>query len=101
MKERVGQRVEVIDTPGMLDRFDCPSMIRLFAGRPLLVLNGENDANCPLGGAKVAFATAETAYRQAGASDRLKIMVAKGVGHQVTTEQQTAALDWLERWLKP
>ena len=27
--------------PGILDQFDCPSMIRLFAGRPLLILNGE------------------------------------------------------------
>src|SRR5262249_53201077 len=36
--------------PGILDQFDCPSMIRLFAGRPLLILSGENDPNCPLEG---------------------------------------------------
>src|SRR5206468_4958526 len=27
--------------PGILGPFDCPSIIRLFAGRPLLILNGE------------------------------------------------------------
>jgi dienelactone hydrolase len=86
--------------PGILDQFDCPSMIRLFAGRPLLVLNGENDPNCPLEGAKLAFTAAEEAYRKLGASDHLKIMVAKGVGHSVTAEQQKTALEWLERWLK-
>jgi dienelactone hydrolase len=86
--------------PGILDQFDCPSMVRLSAGRPLLILNGENDANCPLGGAKLAFAAAEEAYRKADASDQLKIMVATGVGHTVTAEQQKAALEWLERWLK-
>lgn len=86
--------------PGILDQFDCPSMVRLFAGRPLLLLNGENDANCPLEGAKLAFAAAEKAYKEAKAEDRLKIMVAKGVGHTVTTEQRQAALDWLEKWLK-
>jgi dienelactone hydrolase len=86
--------------PGMLDQFDCPSMIRLFASRPLLILNGENDQNCPLDGAKLAFAAAEEAYRKAEASDHLKIMVAKGVGHSVTAEQQKALLEWLERWLK-
>jgi dienelactone hydrolase len=86
--------------PGILDWFDCPSMIRLFAGRPLLILNGENDQNCPLGGAKLAFAAAEEAYQKAEASDQLKIMVARGVGHSVTAEQQKAAVEWLERWLK-
>jgi dienelactone hydrolase len=86
--------------PGMLDDFDCPSMLRLFAGRPLLILNGENDSNCPLGGAKVAFASAEEAYKKAEANDHLKIMVAKGAGHTVTAEQRQAALDWFEKWLK-
>jgi dienelactone hydrolase len=87
--------------PGILGPFDCPSMIRLFAGRPLLVLNGELDPNCPLGGAELAFAAARDAFAQAGASDRLEINVAKGVGHTVTAEQRTLALDWLARWLKP
>jgi dienelactone hydrolase len=87
--------------PGMLGSFDCPSMIRLFAGRPLLILNGELDPNCPLGGAEVAFAAARDAFAQAGASDRLDIIVAKGVGHAVTPAQRTAALDWFVQWLKP
>jgi dienelactone hydrolase len=87
--------------PGILGPFDCPSMIRLFAGRPLLVLNGELDPNCPLGGAELAFAAARDAFAQAGASDRLEINVAKGVGHTVTAEQHALALDWLARWLKP
>jgi dienelactone hydrolase len=87
--------------PGMLDQFDCPSMIRLFAGRPLLVVSGDQDPNCPLEGAKIAFAAAEEAHRQAGTSDRLKILVAKDTAHKVTDEQSEAALDWLARWLAP
>jgi len=87
--------------PGMLDQFDCPSMIRLFADRPLLILSGDKDANCPIEGAKVAFAAAEEAYKVRGAEDKLKIMVAKNTGHTVTAEQRKAALDWLEKWLKP
>jgi fermentation-respiration switch protein FrsA (DUF1100 family) len=85
--------------PGMLDQFDCPSMIRLFAGRPLLIVNGELDPNCPLGGAKLAFATAEAEYREAGAAEKLKIDVAAGTAHKVTDEQRQAALDWLAKWL--
>ena len=86
--------------PGILDQFDCPSMIRLFADRPLLIVNGDSDPNCPLGGAKLAFATAEAAYRNAKASDKLKIMVAPRTGHKVTDEQQQAALDWFVKWLE-
>ena len=87
--------------PGILGPFDCPSMIRLFAGRPLLILNGEKDLNCPLGGAEVAIASARRAFKDAGAAGRLKVMIAPGVGHAVTDEQHEAALDWFDRWLKP
>lgn len=85
--------------PGMLDSFDCPSMLRLFAGRSLLILNGDQDPNCPIGGAQVAFASARAAFREAGCDDRLRINVAAGVGHTVTTPQRTEALDWFGRWL--
>ncbi len=86
--------------PGILDRFDCPSMLRLAAGRPMLILSGELDANCPLEGAKLAHAEAEKAYRAAGAGDKLKMLVAQGVGHKVTEEHRQAAIDWCVRWLK-
>jgi dienelactone hydrolase len=86
--------------PGMLDQFDCPSMLRLAAGRPMLILNGELDPNCPVEGAKLAVREATEAYRQAGAADKLKVMIAPGVRHQVTAEQRQAALDWFEKWLK-
>jgi dienelactone hydrolase len=85
--------------PGILDQFDCPSMVRLCAGRPLLILSGTKDANCPYGGAKLAIAAAERAYQDAGAKDRLRVMVEE-VGHTVTPAQRTAALEWFERWLK-
>jgi dienelactone hydrolase len=86
--------------PGILDRFDCPSLIRLFAGRPLLIVNGELDPNCPLGGAKIAFGAAEKAYNEASAPEKLKIMVAPQTAHKVTDEQLREATNWLEKWLK-
>jgi dienelactone hydrolase len=87
--------------PGITGPYDCPSMLRLFAGRPLLIVNGSEDPNCPIGGARVAFASVEGAYREAGVPDKLKIMVAEGVGHSVTRDQHGAALEWLVRWLEP
>ncbi len=84
--------------PGILDEFDCPSMLRLFAGRPLLILSGTKDGNCPYGGAKLAIESAERAYKEAGAQDRLRVMVEE-VGHTVTPTQRAAAMEWFERWL--
>jgi len=86
--------------PGILGPFDCPSMLRLAAGRPMLILNGELDPNCPIEGAKLAIQEAREAYRKAGAEDKLKIMIATGVKHQVTMEQRQAAMEWFEKWLK-
>ena len=87
--------------PGILGPYDCPSMLRLFAGRPLLILNGDRDPNCPIGGARLAIAAARDAYQAAGTPEKLQIRVAEGVGHTVTAEQHAEALAWFERWLKP
>ena len=85
--------------PGITGEFDCPSMLRLFAGRPLLILSGTKDGNCPYGGAKLAIASVERAYKEANAQSRLSVHVEE-VGHTVTPAQRTAALEWFQRWLK-
>jgi pimeloyl-ACP methyl ester carboxylesterase len=95
--ERAWSRV----LPGILDRFDCPAMLKAIAPRPLLILNGELDERCPLEGVKLCYAAAEAEYRRVEASDRLKMIVAPKTGHQVTPEQRQAALAWCRRWLEP
>ena len=100
VNERVCRTLWNKIVPGILDEFDCPSMIRLFAPRPMLILSGEDDPYCPLPGAKLAFRQAEAAYRAAGAIENLKIVVASGVGHRVTPEQMSTAHQWLDRVLK-
>jgi dienelactone hydrolase len=85
--------------PGILEQFDCPSMLRLFADRSLLIVGGTKDNNCPYGGAKVAIASAERAFQEAGAKERLRVIIEE-VGHTVTANQRQAALEWFERWLR-
>jgi dienelactone hydrolase len=85
--------------PGILDEYDCPNMIRLFAGRALFIANGEKDGNCPIEGAKLAFAAAEDAFARAKAKDKLSIDVAP-VGHEVTAAQKKAAIAFCLKWLK-
>jgi dienelactone hydrolase len=86
--------------PGVLDDFDCPNLIRLFAGRALFVANGEKDPNCPVEGARLAFAAAEEAFARAGAKAKLDIRVAEGVAHKVTDEHRAAAVTFCVKWLK-
>jgi alpha-beta hydrolase superfamily lysophospholipase len=85
--------------PGITGDYDCPSLIRLCAGRPMLILSGTKDKNCPYEGAKLAIASAERAYKDAGASDKLRVIVEE-VGHTVTAKQRAAAVDWFVKWLK-
>jgi dienelactone hydrolase len=86
--------------PGILDRFDCPNMLPLFAGRALYIANGTEDGNCPIEGAKIAIRSAEDAFAKADSKDKLKVSIAEGVGHKVTDEQRKESLDFAEKWLK-
>jgi dienelactone hydrolase len=86
--------------PGIVDQFDCPGMVRLFAGRALLMINGDADPNCPIEGARLAFAEAEKAFTAAGCPERLRIMIGLGAANRVTLDQHKAALEWFQRWLK-
>lgn len=85
--------------PGITEEFDCPSMLRLLAPRPLLILSTEKDPNCPLPGAKIAYASALEAYGIKGATDKLKMDVAPHLAHRTTPEHEKMTLDWFAKWL--
>ena len=48
--------------PGILDEFDCPSMLRLFAGRPLFIVNGDAGPELPDRGGPHRDQSAEAAF---------------------------------------
>jgi dienelactone hydrolase len=85
--------------PGITGEFDCPSMIRLLAPRPLLVLSTEKDQNCPLPGAKIAFESATIAYSAVDATNKLKMDIAPNLPHRTTPEHLKMTLDWFSKWL--
>ena len=85
--------------PGILDEFDCPSMIRLIAPRPLLLLSNAEDQNCPLPGAEIAFKAAKDAYKLKNASEKLKIDVTPDEPHRFLPQHQKLASEWFVRWL--
>jgi dienelactone hydrolase len=85
--------------PGITDKFDCPSMIRLFAPRPLLLLSNEKDMNCPLAGAQLAFEAATNAYKLKNALNRLKIHVTPNEPHRFLPEHLQMTIAWFKKWL--
>ncbi len=85
--------------PGITNEFDCPSMIRLFAPRPLLILNTEQDQNCPVEGARVAIEAARNEYRSRNALNKLKIDVEPNEPHRFTSKHLEMAIQWFKTWL--
>lgn len=85
--------------PGITGEFDCPSMIRLIAPRPLLVLSNEKDQNCPLPGAMIAFQSAMAVYGAQNVPDKSKMDVAPNEPHRSTPAHIKMTLDWFGKWL--
>lgn len=67
--------------PGITGEFDCPSMLRLLAPRPVLILSKDKDQNNPYPGAQLGFAAITEAYKNANAPDKLDIEVQPNLGH--------------------
>lgn len=89
--------------PGILDDFDCPNLLPLFATgtpRPLFIANGDMDPNCPVEGARIAIKAAEDAFAKAGAKDKLVVRVNAGVAHRVTDEDRKECVAFCVKWLK-
>ncbi|MDQ6815050.1 MAG: prolyl oligopeptidase family serine peptidase [Bacteroidota bacterium] len=85
--------------PGITDEFDCPSMLRLFAPRPLLLLSNQDDQNCPIEGAKIAFSSAKVAYKLKGATDKLQMHITPNQTHRFLPEHAEMTIAWFKKWL--
>jgi len=85
--------------PGITGEFDCPSMLRLFAPRPLLILSNEKDENCPLPGAQIAFAEAKQAYQEKGAADKLEMVVSPNEPHRLLPGHVKRMIEFFSKWL--
>jgi esterase/lipase len=85
--------------PGITGEFDCPSMIRLFAPRPLLILSKDKDPNNPLPGAQIAFTAATDSYKTKNATDKLSIVVQPNLGHVFNDKDIKLSIDWFSKWL--
>lgn len=87
--------------PGIDGEFDGPAMLPLIAPRPLLVINGDSDANTPIAGVRLAVNAARPAYAAAHADEKLVFRVQENTAHRVTPDSEQAAVAWFVRWLQP
>jgi dienelactone hydrolase len=87
--------------PGIDGQFDGPAMLPLIAPRPLLVVNGDSDANTPLAGVRLAVRAAEQAYAAAGAADKFSFVLQENTGHAVRPENIDAGVAWFVKHLAP
>ena len=87
--------------PGIDGQFDGPAMLSAIAPRPLLVVNGDSDANTPIAGVRLSVAAAKPQYEAANAADKLQLIVQENTPHRVNPESIDAGIAWFVRWLKP
>jgi dienelactone hydrolase len=87
--------------PGIDGQFDGPAMLPLIAPRPLLVVNGDSDANTPIAGVRLAVRSAQPAYAAANAADKLQLVIEEDTPHRVNPEAREAGIAWFVRWLQP
>jgi dienelactone hydrolase len=87
--------------PGIDGQFDGPAMLAAIAPRPLLVVNGDSDANTPIAGVRLSVAAAKPFYDAANASDKLQLIVQENTPHRVNPESVDAGMAWFVRWLGP
>ena len=87
--------------PGIDGRFDGPAMLAAIAPRPLLVVNGDSDANTPIAGVRLSVAAAKPFYEAARASDKLQLIVQENTPHRVNPETLDLGLAWFVKWLEP
>ena len=85
--------------PGLASSFDAEHTLGLIAPRPLLVLNGEDDARCPIEGVYMAVQEASRAYAELGAPENLTLSVASGVAHARTPDMAAEASKFMDRHL--
>lgn len=85
--------------PGITDEFDCPSLLRLIAPRPLLILSNDKDPNNPYNGAQIAFTAATDAYQQKKAIGNLAIVVQPNLAHVFNAQDNWLSIEWFSRWL--
>jgi hypothetical protein len=80
-------------------RWDYGTVAALFAPRPLLLGNSDDDAIFPVKGYRHVYEQASKIYKLYGAEDKFQLLETKGP-HRDTPELHLGINKWMNRWLK-
>jgi dienelactone hydrolase len=84
--------------PGLYRHLDYPDVASLALPRPLLVINGSQDALFDLDGVRHCFDKLRACYEKAGVPDRFRGSL-YDTPHEFNAAMQTEAWEWLKRWV--
>jgi len=87
--------------PNLLNHFDTEAIVALIAPRPVLFLDGDQDATSPVDGIHAIEAAVRPVYQLYGKEPDFQSIVYQGQGHIYTPEMWQRTLDWFEQKLGP
>ncbi|KAF3779260.1 hypothetical protein EJ110_NYTH41730 [Nymphaea thermarum] len=93
--EKVWDRI----APGLAHQFDAPDSVPVIAPRPLLILNGQDDPRCPIGGLQDPISRTIKAYEDAKLPHNFKFIAQPGIEHLMTVEMVIEASNWFDKFL--
>ena len=85
--------------PNVLRHFDTEAIVALLAPRPVLFLDGDQDATSPVDGIRVIEAAVRPVYKLYDREVNFESVVYAGQGHVYTPEMWQKTLTWLDRHL--
>ena len=84
--------------PGLYRHLDYPDVASLAMPRPLLVINGSQDALFDLDGVRHCFDKLRSCYQKAAVPDHFRGSL-YDTPHEFNAAMQTEAWEWLRRWV--
>jgi len=84
--------------PGVMRYIDMAGLCSLIAQRPLMLVNGTQDPQFPIEGARNVFGKVRKIYESIGFEERIK-MVEVVSGHGYNRPMRESAYGWFKKWL--
>jgi len=85
--------------PNLLTHFDTEAIVALIAPRPVLFLDGDQDATSPVDGIHAIETSVRPVYRLYGKETEFQSIVYQGQGHLYTPEMWQRTLEWFDQKL--
>lgn len=87
--------------PGLIRHFDAEAIYSLVAPRPMLMLNGDQDYNCPPDGMEVLEKKIGAVYQLYEKPEAFRSVIYAKTGHEYLPEMRREMIAWFQKALPP